>query len=777
MDKYMDGLYEGGRFLPYGYTVPSALAECLTWQVAMQWIADNLEYALERIAEIDPSEDDREIQELKRRVTDLEETVTSLSVSFSSLSSRVGSLEEADFQSQINRLTTSINNIDESLSDLHTDFTTLSSVVSGHTTDIADINSAITTIELNLSSLTDRVSLMGNAISQITQNLDTVTSEFHAFMGTTNTRFSSLDTLMASHISQNNRDIASINTELTRLENEKQNKLTFDTTPTENSTNPVTSGGLYEAFQNIPTPTDVVTTSTFNNAISQINAKDSAQDISISQLQSTKQDNLTFDSTPTSGSNNPVTSDGIYQALQNIPLPTDAVTTSTFNNAISEINAKDSAQDTSISQLQSTKQDNLSFDSTPTSGSSNPVTSNGIYQALQDVEGDIPDVSGLATKTEVQNVANQIPQKISAYDDNTKTDTTHVTTPAYVNAVRTLIEAMIPVDYLKTSTFDEAMSQVVNALSSKVPWSKVENQVFDNSPNPVTGEAVYEYTKRYVNWNAVEDQVIDGSPNPVTGNAVYDALQNIPLPTEYVTTSTFNASQSVQDTNINTLFNTKQDTLTFDNVPTSGSTNPVKSDGIYQALAGKQNTLTFDTTPTENSTNPVTSDGVYDALQAVEGDIPDVSNLATKTELQTGLAGKQNTLTFDDTPDENSTNPVTSAGIKAYVDSHSGGGTPVLPTREPSAVIITSNKATPAYSDIYTNTKGAYIAVINANITSTSRMGILIDDGVRGYELTVNRGNLANRLIYVPPGINFTVFVYGTSSANANVQFIPYVFG
>ncbi len=33
----------------------------------------------------------------------------------------------------------------------------------------------------------------------------------------------------------------------------------------------------------------------------------------------------------------------------------------------------------------------------------------------------------------------------------------------------------------------------------------------------------------------------------------------------------------------------KQNTLTFDNAPASGSDNPVKSGGIYTALAGKQN--------------------------------------------------------------------------------------------------------------------------------------------------------------------------------------------
>ena len=38
-------------------------------------------------------------------------------------------------------------------------------------------------------------------------------------------------------------------------------------------------------------------------------------------------------------------------------------------------------------------------------------------------------------------------------------------------------------------------------------------------------------------------------------------------------------------------------------------------------LQGKQNTLTFDTTPTENSTNPVTSNGIYTYVNTLIGDI------------------------------------------------------------------------------------------------------------------------------------------------------------
>lgn len=59
---------------------------------------------------------------------------------------------------------------------------------------------------------------------------------------------------------------------------------------------------------------------------------------------------------------------------------------------------------------------------------------------------------------------------------------------------------------------------------------------------------------------------------------------------------------------------TKQNTLTFDNTPTNGSSNPVTSDGIYAALGAKQDNLTIDATPASGSTNPVSSGGVYTAL-------------------------------------------------------------------------------------------------------------------------------------------------------------------
>jgi hypothetical protein len=74
----------------------------------------------------------------------------------------------------------------------------------------------------------------------------------------------------------------------------------------------------------------------------------------------------------------------------------------------------------------------------------------------------------------------------------------------------------------------------------------------------------------------------------------------------------------------------------------------VTLDYLNQILAGYQPALTFDDTPTDDSTNPVTSDGIYEALQEVKDMISDE-------------------LTIDDTVTEESENPVTSGGIYAFV--------------------------------------------------------------------------------------------------------------
>ncbi len=87
-------------------------------------------------------------------------------------------------------------------------------------------------------------------------------------------------------------------------------------------------------------------------------------------------------------------------------------------------------------------------------------------------------------------------------------------------------------------------------------------------------------------------------------------------------------------------------------------------------VAGLQTQLTFDSTPTNESTNPVTSGGVHTALAGKQNTLTfdaaptqNSSNPVTSGGVHTALAGKQNTLTFDNAPTQNSSNPVTSGGV------------------------------------------------------------------------------------------------------------------
>lgn len=96
---------------------------------------------------------------------------------------------------------------------------------------------------------------------------------------------------------------------------------------------------------------------------------------------------LEFDDTPTNGSGNPVTSNGIYNALDR-----QEQDLMTFING----------NTTRIDKLDfdiGLKQNKLFFDSTPTNGSENPVTSGGVYAALHNsnavtVSGATPSIMG-----------------------------------------------------------------------------------------------------------------------------------------------------------------------------------------------------------------------------------------------------------------------------------------------------------------------------------------------------------------------------------------------
>ena len=98
-------------------------------------------------------------------------------------------------------------------------------------------------------------------------------------------------------------------------------------------------------------------------------ALSSSDSTTISSELSSKQDTLTFDSTPTSSSTNPVTSGGTKTYVDNKISALDASSVGGSGKYIQSISETDGIITATA----------VSMDTTPTSGSTNPVTSNGVY--------------------------------------------------------------------------------------------------------------------------------------------------------------------------------------------------------------------------------------------------------------------------------------------------------------------------------------------------------------------------------------------------------------
>ena len=105
---------------------------------------------------------------------------------------------------------------------------------------------------------------------------------------------------------------------------------------------------------------------------------------------------------------------------------------------------------------------------------------------------------------------------------------------------------------------------------------------------------------------------------------------------------------------------------------------PYDQGTVQTALAGKQNTLTFDNTPTPNSINPVTSNGIATAIASAVAAVRPASFTSGLLNgyFITKLAYDANTndwtvttQALDTAPTAGSTSPVTSGGIKTALNT------------------------------------------------------------------------------------------------------------
>ena len=408
------------------------------------------------------------------------------------------------------------------------------------------------------------------------------------------------------------------------------------------------------------------------------------------------------------------------------------------------------------------KQDVLTFDNVPTDGSNNPVKSGGVKSAI-DSEKERAQGAEQANAGNIAQVIAMIPAAASSEnqlaDKNFVNSSITTNTATYRGAYNEVSDLNLTVD----ATHEQIAAALAGAISTadNNDYCFVQIPTADATPTQIAaierykfnGTAwAYEYTLNNSGFTADQWAAINSG---ITSGLVAKLAA---LPTN--------------DDLVAALAG-KQPMLTFDNVPTESSTNPVKSGGVYAAIAEEADTraaaiaaivaLIPSTASALNqladkafvdssiSTATAVFKGTFNVVADLELNynasqaqialmlgskiasadnndycfvqIPNSNetpleiartdrykfngtawayeytlnnsgftaaqwaainsgitsllkdkliDLPTATELATQLAAKQNALTFDTTPTEGSTNPVTSDGIKAAIDAIQG---------------------------------------------------------------------------------------------------------
>ena len=297
-------------------------------------------------------------------------------------------------------------------------------------------------------------------------------------------------------------------------------------------------------------------------------------------------------------------------------------------------------------------------------GKVDKITGKGLSEA-NFTDAEKTKLAGIAVGAEV-NVQSDWNQGDDTADDYIKNKPANlVQDPAYVHTDNNFTNAeKAKADGAIQSTEKGTANGVAELdANGKVPTSQLPAYVDDvlsyNSLSdfPATGEDGKIYIAKDTNlsyrWGSSEYVVI--SPSLALGSTSSTAYRGDWGAEDRAAIGTLSTLNTTEKSNLvgainelKTASDTKQGTLTFDSAPTSGSTNPVTSGGVYTALAGKQGTLTFDGSPTENSDNLVKSGVIYTALVGKADATATQTALNSKadaTATQTALAGKQNALT------------------------------------------------------------------------------------------------------------------------------------
>lgn len=306
----------------------------------------------------------------------------------------------------------------------------------------------------------------------------------------------------------------------------------------------------------------------------------------------------------------------------------------------------DSSIHESLQNSINTKQDKLTFDKTPKDGSTNPVTSDGVKSYVDSLSDSVWHNSKKLICT--VNL-NNITKEGIYYQDEYMLNGVTLNYPLNVG-MGTLLVFKTP---KSQSWYNDGYIQL---FYPKLQNNCYQRSYFSSQNGDISGT--------WTSWASMKSA--DTAIKLATA-------RNISLTGDVSGSVTFDGSE---DVNISTTVNESKHAAASDSATVAvsdGNGNViVDTYATKTALSTKQEKLVFDTTPTADSQNPVTSDGIK---KAIDAKTVDLSNYYTKTQvdttiktIQNSINTKQDELTFDETPTIDSSNPVTSDGIKKAID-------------------------------------------------------------------------------------------------------------
>ena len=236
------------------------------------------------------------------------------------------------------------------------------------------------------------------------------------------------------------------------------------------------------------------------------------------------------------------------------------------------------------------KQNNLTFDSTPTADSSNPVTSTGIKAAIDaaksEVIGQIPDVDNFITNT-VSDLVN--------YYTKTQIDSQIDTLEGQISAIPKfaikVVESLPDSDisattiYLLKTSETETGNLYTEYIYVNSAWESLGTQKLDLS-DYVTTTALNEAIANFLVESDVQE-LIDTALEAYTKTSELAAIAT----SGNLADAAQDATHRVVTDAEKATWNAKQDALTFDEAPTASSANPVKSGGVKTAIDAVQNAV------------------------------------------------------------------------------------------------------------------------------------------------------------------------------------------